>query len=82
LSTGGQARTSRWGAGGGAVAQPAITAAASNAPIEDNRAARDRLEVTVGWVFLEIGIALALAVAIVWWTLPGKTKSREENDEP
>jgi uncharacterized membrane protein YccC len=54
---------------------------ASPAPIEDNRAGT-RKEERVGWVFLEIGIALAIAVAIVWWTLPRKPKPRNEKDEP
>lgn len=31
----------------------------------------------VGWVFLEIALALAIAVGIVWWTLPRKEKPRE-----
>jgi hypothetical protein len=28
----------------------------------------------VGWVFLEIVAALAIAIAIVWWTFPKKPK--------
>jgi hypothetical protein len=28
----------------------------------------------LGWVFLEILAALAIAVAIVWWTFPKKPK--------
>jgi hypothetical protein len=28
----------------------------------------------MAWVFLEIVVALAVAVAIVWWTLPRKPK--------
>jgi len=36
----------------------------------------------VGWVFLEIALALVIAVAIVWWTLPAKPKPRDEKDEP
>ena len=35
-------------------------------------------ESTVGWVFLEIVVVLAIAVAIVWWTFPKKTKGRDE----
>jgi hypothetical protein len=30
----------------------------------------------VAWVFLEIIAALAIAVGIVWWTLPKKPKER------
>ena len=26
------------------------------------------------WVFLEVGLALGLAVAIVWWTFPKEKK--------
>ncbi|HET9580230.1 MAG TPA: hypothetical protein VFP44_20550 [Usitatibacter sp.] len=32
----------------------------------------------MGWVFLEIFVALAIAVAIVWWTFPRKPKADEE----
>ena len=35
-------------------------------------------EKRVGWVFLEIVLALAIAVAIVWWTFPKKPKRRDE----
>jgi len=35
----------------------------------------------VGWVFLEIAVALVIAVAIVWWTMPRKTQRREDKDE-
>ena len=38
----------------------------ANAPFDDNG--------PMGWVFLEILVALAIAVAIVWWTIPKKTK--------
>ncbi len=42
----------------------------------------------MGWVFLEVLLALALAVGIVWWTLPRKPKPPSDNpaaaakDEP
>ena len=26
----------------------------------------------MNWIMLEIGLALGLAIFIVWWTLPGK----------
>jgi hypothetical protein len=35
-------------------------------------------EKALGWVFLEIVAALAIAVAIVWWTFPKKPKGRDE----
>jgi hypothetical protein len=28
----------------------------------------------VGWVFLEVVAALAIAIGIVWWTFPKKPK--------
>jgi uncharacterized membrane protein YqiK len=28
----------------------------------------------MGWVFLEIVVVIAIAIAIVWWTLPKKPK--------
>ncbi len=42
----------------------------------------------MGWVFLEMAAALAIAVGIVWWTLPRKPRARpgeegqESKDEP
>ena len=42
-------------------------------PIEDNAC--------MVWVFLEILLVLAIAVAIVWWTIPKKPKSEERKDE-
>lgn len=30
----------------------------------------------MGWVFLEIAAALAIAIGIVWWTWPKKPKDR------
>ena len=62
--------------GGGDEAQPAsaISAAAQPAPaIEDNA--------RMGWVFLEILVALAIAVGIVWWTLPKKAQSDDQKEE-
>jgi uncharacterized membrane protein YccC len=54
---------------GGVDSQPASARAAivqANAPFDDNG--------RMGWVFLEILVALAIAVAIVWWTIPKKTR--------
>ena len=57
-------------------------ATAQDRAIEDNAlapfGARER---QVGWVFLEIAVALVIAVAIVWWTMPRKTQKREDKDE-
>jgi hypothetical protein len=50
-------------------------------PIADNGSARNRKEGSVGWVFLEVGLALAILVLIVWWTLPRKPRDRKD-DEP
>ncbi len=42
----------------------------------------------MGWVFLEIAAALAIAIGIVWWTIPRKPKARpgeetgDGSDEP
>ena len=72
------------GAGGG-EAQPArrtSRVAPVRAAIEDNGCARNANEEEyVGWVFLEIALALAIAVLIVWWTLPRKPRGRPEDDE-
>jgi len=84
---GGQTRgsTAATGACGGVAQPPSSTAtqAAAIATIADNRGACMRREETsLGWVFLEIGVVLVIAVAIVWWTLPRKPKSGEEKDRP
>ena len=34
------------------------------------------------WVFLEVLAALAIAVAIVWWTFPRKPKVDEREEPP
>jgi hypothetical protein len=34
----------------------------------------------MGWVFLEIAAALAIAIGIVWWTMPRKPKARPEEE--
>jgi hypothetical protein len=43
-------------------------------------ASATRAEKRVGWVFLEIVVVLAIAVAIVWWTFP-KKKPKAGDDE-
>jgi len=43
----------------------------------DNGNLRDIVERRVFWVFLEVVAALAIAVAIVWWTFPKKPKDRD-----
>jgi hypothetical protein len=42
----------------------------------------------MGWIFLEALVALALAVAIVWWTMspkkkraPGEDKAADRDDD-
>ena len=49
-------------------------AAALARPIVDNGLTHERMERDVGWVLLEVVLALAIAVAIVWWTFPKKPK--------
>jgi hypothetical protein len=36
----------------------------------------------MGWVFLEVAAALAIAVGIVWWTMPRRPKAKEGAGEP
>jgi hypothetical protein len=59
--------------GGSGVAHPASTRSAAQqaGAIADNG--------RMAWVFLEILVALAVAVAIVWWTIPKKPK-RDDAD--
>jgi hypothetical protein len=35
----------------------------------------------LGWVLLEVLIALGIAVAIVWWTFPRKSKTDDASRE-
>jgi len=58
------------------------SAQASPAPaFEDNDGLRMRSkEKAVGWVLFEVFIALAIAVGIVWWTIP-KQRSKEAPPE-
>jgi hypothetical protein len=67
----------------GAVAQAASSVASSTPEVDHNGRTHDSEEKAVGWVFLEIVIALAIAVAIVWWTFPRKPRGeppREDSD--
>jgi hypothetical protein len=57
----------------GADWQPASPSAAAAAIHHNGR---------MGWVFLEIVLALAVAIAIVWWTIPKKPKDDGEKREP
>ena len=62
--------------GGGVEAHPASSsrsAASPAAAIDDNEG--------MAWVFLEIFVALAIAVAIVWWTIPRKPKPPDKGKE-
>jgi hypothetical protein len=34
----------------------------------------------MGWIILEAGIALVLAIAIVWWTIAPSTRKRPPDD--
>ena len=36
----------------------------------------------MGWVFLEVLLALAIAIGIVWWTLPRKPKPAPGSEGP
>ena len=40
----------------------------------DNGSDRIAWENALAWVFLEIALALGVAIAIVWWTLPKKRR--------
>jgi hypothetical protein len=61
----------------GAEAQPARIARPSATAIGDNEDRETLEERRLAWVFLEIVAALAVAVAIVWWTVPKKPKARD-----
>ena len=68
------------GPGGGVAHPPSAAAASAMAAMADNgRIAGE--EVFVGWVFLEIAVALAIAALIVWWTFPKKPRGGDEDGE-
>ena len=57
-------------------------AARSGTLLDDN--GNDRIlreEKAVGWVFLEVGVVLVIAVAIVWWTFPGKPRGGRADED-
>jgi hypothetical protein len=65
--------------GGGAEAQPARNESAAEekiaAAIVDNGRTRNGIgREKVAWVFVEIIAVVAIAIGIVWWTLPKKPK--------
>jgi hypothetical protein len=47
---------------------------------DNGRSRNDTGDGSVAWVFLEILAALAIAVGIVWWTLP-KKPARDKDEE-
>jgi hypothetical protein len=61
----------------------AQSAAARSAALLDDNGSDGilREERAVGWVFLEVAVALAIAVAIVWWTFPGKPRGGRANED-
>jgi hypothetical protein len=79
ISGSGARATSRGGVG---VAQPesneSNAAAKVAAAIVDNGRTRNVIgRDKVAWVFVEIIAVLAIAIGIVWWTLPKKPRSGE-----
>ena len=70
------------GGSGGVVAHDASMSAAPAAIHDNGRARNANEEESLGWVFLEIGVALVIAVLIVWWTLPRKPRDRKEDEKP
>jgi len=72
FSTGGGHTSGATASFSGADWHPA-SASAQAVPIADNA--------RMGWVLFEIAVALAIAIAIVWWTIPKKPKSDAEERE-
>jgi hypothetical protein len=70
------------------VAAPAVwlrkrtssTAATSNGATPNAMRRERRIRSIMGWVVLEVLIALVLAVGIVWWTMGFKSKKRPPAD--
>jgi hypothetical protein len=59
-----------------------ITAARSGTLLDDNgNDGCSREEKAVGWVFLEVAVVLAIAVAIVWWTFPRKPRGGRADED-
>ena len=80
FSAGGQmsgsgARTISRGGGGETQLASASSVTTRTAAVDDNgRTGFVFRRREVGWVFLEIVAVLAIAIGIVWWTLPKKPK--------
>jgi len=36
----------------------------------------------MGWLFLEVLVALAIAAGLIWWTLPRKHKGKADAGKP
>jgi cobalamin biosynthesis Mg chelatase CobN len=83
-ATGGAGGTGAAGGGGGAggvVTQADNSTAATSSGATPNPMRRERrIRSIMGWVVLEVLIALALAVGIVWWTMGFKSKKRPPGD--
>jgi hypothetical protein len=70
------------GSCGGEEAQPATSASATVAAMADNGSlVAIGKEARLAWVFLEIIAALAIAVAIVWWTIPKKGRNGDKGGD-
>jgi hypothetical protein len=63
------------GGAGGVTGGATWQAATSNATIGQATRNRTVEERTMEWIYLEAAIALALLVAIVWWTMAARHKS-------
>jgi hypothetical protein len=55
-------------------------AATSNGATPDAMRRGQRIRSIMGWVVLEVLVALLLAVGIVWWTMGPKSKKRPPAD--
>jgi hypothetical protein len=68
--------------GGGAVTQPAASTAAASHGAKRHARATYGTRIAMGWLLLEMLVALVLAVAIVWWTMGlGAKKRRPRSDD-
>jgi hypothetical protein len=65
--------------GAGALAQPAISAAATSAA-QRPRLIIPRMESGLWIIVLEAAVALAMLAFIVWWTVPGKRRDTEPDE--
>jgi hypothetical protein len=78
----GRAGAGHAGQGSQAAQARSPPAGSSAQPARTRIAARQTAKARTMWViYLEMGVALALLILIVWWTWPAKQRGRDSKDD-